>query len=307
MPPETPTSNSFRARSTSTSARTATCQVSGPTLDMNGLDASDPQGQPTTSSRKRQRFESQASKSDGSRKRLKVNFNRRSTQHTPEDRSNLEDNGDHNIDREKPESEDLETKSYLELKRMYAKAELRDQYGDTLLPAIYKARFKHSSLELLQSIDRSKVPDQFHAILDDTIEHKTQTAALEALDDHMSELWGAEWDQLYDSFKDKPFNELRAMFNHPTTKNQSPSYKRILRDAAWTAKLKEATFEQLWNMTRDSIPRSCRSIYDRQLRLKDFAFDLSEVDLSDDALSDVDLGDFDLDDFDVEPESAQLQ
>lgn len=302
MPPKTSTTASSLTRSTSPSTRTVTRQGSSSASDMDDLDAGNAQGQFTTSSQKRPHFESQASKSNGARKRVKIRFKSNSTQHTIGDRSSLNDSNNHNLDREKPELEDLETKSYLELRRMYAKPELRALYGDTLLPAIYRARFKHSSLDLLNNINRSKVPNQFHTILDDTIEHKTQTAALEALDDHMSELWGAEWDQLYDSIKDRSFDELRAMFNHPTTKNQCPNHKRILRDAASAAKLKEATFERLSNMTRDSTPKPCRSIYDKQLRLKDPASNLSEVDLSENDPSDIDLGDFDLDDFDVELE-----
>ncbi|KAH0336349.1 hypothetical protein KCU81_g8602, partial [Aureobasidium melanogenum] len=403
MSPETPTSTSSRTGSISPMPRYFLHKESDQTSDMDDLDVSNAQGQPTTSSQKRPCFESQASKSNGARKKFKIHSGcksiqtitdngiepandmdsdfsmppeappsgsartrttspstrtvtlqkpgptpsiddsesdteivprpRKRTRKLPKPqikkRTSIQRNSGAESDfwsddafaqfaslnlnsdyADKDSKENLDTKSYAELKKMFTKPELRTLYGDDLLPATWKANFKRMTLDLLHVIDRDLVPEKFRFLIDEVVEVKTyerDLAALDAVDDHMSELWSAKWDQLYNNFKDKSFAELRVLFNHPTTRNQNLTYKRALRDATWIAKLREATFNQLWNMNRDDIPSSCRYIFNRQFRLKDPAFDVSEVDLSDDDLSNIVLGDFDLDDFDIELESARLQ
>lgn len=86
-----------------------------------------------------------------------------------------------------PEKEDLEVKSYADLKKMFTNPELRALYGDHLLTATWKANFKRMNLESLQSIDRDQVPEKFRFLINEVIENKTyemDLAALNAFDDN---------------------------------------------------------------------------------------------------------------------------
>lgn len=195
-----------------------------------------------------------------------------STQTTPDHESAQEnDNTNANLEHEILDKEDLETKSYVELRAMYRKSELRTLYGDELLPAIYRANFKLQSLDLLNKIDRSMVPEEFHGILDQVVQDKIferHTTALDFLDSHLTDLCDAEWDRIEESFKDKSHAELEIILNHPMTKKQEYPCERILRSAMWTAKLAEASYEDLVEMDSNDIPAEYRSVYNTELKTK---------------------------------------
>lgn len=83
--------------------------------------------------------------------------------------------------------EDLDTKSYAELKEMFSNPQLRALYGDDLLTATWKADFKRMTLDFLGAVDRNQVPERFRFLIDEVIENKTyerDLAALDAFDDH---------------------------------------------------------------------------------------------------------------------------
>ncbi|KAH0370216.1 hypothetical protein KCU65_g2632, partial [Aureobasidium melanogenum] len=86
-----------------------------------------------------------------------------------------------------PEKEDLEVKSYAELKEMFTKPKLRALYGDDLLLATWTANFKRMTLDRLQSMDRDQVPEKSRFLINEVIENKTyemDLAALNAFDDN---------------------------------------------------------------------------------------------------------------------------
>ncbi|KAH0041499.1 hypothetical protein KCU78_g948, partial [Aureobasidium melanogenum] len=175
MPPETSTSGSSRARYASPSTRTATCQQSVPTSDM---DDSESDFDRVQCPRKRKRAKLQIKKSTS----IKRN-------------SDLD-----NHDRvEEDSKEDLDTKCYAELKKMFTNPELRKIYGDDLLLATWKANFNRMTLDLLHAIDRDLVPEKFRFPIDEVIEKKTyekDLAALNVMDDHASRKYfheGSPW------------------------------------------------------------------------------------------------------------------
>ena len=171
--------------------------MSSPNSDMDIPGSNTNQIQPSTSSQERGGLKSPAVESDGLKKRFKALAPvDRSTQTTPDHESEL-DNDDATSEivsliesgdlSPRPQAEDdLDTKCYAELKKMFANPELRSLYGDDLILATWKANFKRMTLDLLQSIDRNLIPQNFRYLLDEVIESKTyekELAALNAVDD----------------------------------------------------------------------------------------------------------------------------
>ncbi|KAG9517131.1 hypothetical protein KCU93_g8889, partial [Aureobasidium melanogenum] len=180
MPAETPTSTSTSTctKSASLSTRTVTHQESFPTSHM---DDSESDIDRVQRPRKRKRAKRQIKKStsikrssdesdfwsdDASTQIASLNPN-----------SDLDDH-----DRvEEHSKEDLEVKSYAELKKMFTNPELRKIYGDDLLLATWKANLNRMTLDLLHAIDRDLVPEKFRFLIDEVIENKTYEKDLAAL------------------------------------------------------------------------------------------------------------------------------